>query len=237
MPRIEAAPGRARAWAVHLLTALGAALGAAALAAVARGREDLALRLLGAALVLDGIDGPLARAADVRRVLPEIDGSRIDDLVDYLNYVVVPSQLLLVPDLLPAGTGIAAAAFVCLTSAFQFAHGSAKTDDQLFRGFPSYWNVVAVYLLVLRFDPWVALAVVAACGSAAFAPLYFAHPLRTLRYRALTIPLTVGWAIAMATLVVAYPTRLVLVAWASIAFVVYYVGLSLALTFARRGGR
>ena len=148
----EAAPApieparRTLAWAVHLLTASGAAVGLAALLETARGDPRSALLWMLVALVIDSVDGTLARRADVERVVPRIDGRRLDDIVDYLNYVIVPVFFLAwsgrIDPLVLAGAPV-------LASAYGFSQTEAKTEDGYFLGFPSYWNVVALYAFLL----------------------------------------------------------------------------------------
>ena len=140
---------RVAAWAVHLLTASGVCWGLLALEAVYAGRFRFALGWLGVALAVDGIDGALARRLRVAEVAPEIDGALLDNLVDYLNYVFVPAVLIYRAGVLPGDLALPSAAAICTVSAFQFVHREAKTADA-FRGFPSYWNVVAAYLLLLE---------------------------------------------------------------------------------------
>lgn len=162
---------------MHLLTASGAVWGVLALDAVAAGRPRAALGWLAPALVVDAIDGTLARRARVGEFLPQIDGALLDNLIDYLNYVVVPAALIGTAGFLPPRLAVAGAATICLVSAFQFAHREAKTASQ-FRGFPSYWNVVAAYLLLLDLPRAAAAALVALLAAAALTPLRFPYPSR-----------------------------------------------------------
>jgi phosphatidylcholine synthase len=115
-----------------------------------------------AALAINSVDGTLARAFGVAEVLPGIDGRRLDDLVDYLNYVIVPAVFMVSSDALP---GWGWAALPVLASAYGFSQREAKTDDDFFLGFPSYWNVVAIYLWQLDLSPALSAAIVATCGS------------------------------------------------------------------------
>ena len=140
---------RLAAWSVHLLTASGAVWALLALAAIDGQRFKLAWGWMALAMLTDALDGPLARRIRVADVLPSIDGALLDNLIDYVNYVVVPAYLVLRAELMPAGTGPAVAGVICLASAFQFVHVEAKTIHGCFRGFPSFWNVVAFYLVLL----------------------------------------------------------------------------------------
>jgi phosphatidylcholine synthase len=170
---------RALAWAVHGLTASGAAVGLAALLETARGRPRAALLWMLVALVIDSVDGTLARRAEVERVVPRIDGRRLDDIVDYLNYVIVPVFFL-------AWLGriepLALAAAPILASAYGFAQTEAKTDDGYFLGFPSYWNVVALYVFLLDVSAGVTSAWLAALAIGVFVPLKYLYPSHMTSY-------------------------------------------------------
>src|ERR1700716_1543518 len=135
------------AWAIHALTASGAVL---AFLAVEKDRWRLALLWLGAALVVDGIDGPLARWAGGMQRAPAIDGTTLDLVVDYLTYVFVPAILIYHAGLLPSTYAPVAVAAILLSSLYTFARTDMKTPDNFFRGFPALWNVIAFYLFMLQ---------------------------------------------------------------------------------------
>jgi len=218
----------------HVLTASGAACGLLALVAAADGRVKTALLWLLLALVIDGIDGPLARRVRTAAVLPAIDGSLLDNIVDYLTYVVVPAVLVHESGLLPAGWDVIAATWICVASAIQFSHVEAKTEDGLFRGFPSCWNVVVLYLLVLRPPAAVSAPILVLLGGLALAPIYCVHPTRTPVLRRTTLALTVAWAVSVVAIVARFPDVEPWVVVPSLAYVAYYTVLSLALTRRRR---
>jgi len=218
----------------HALTASGAVWALLALIAVADGRFRAALGWMFLAVIIDGVDGALARRAQVTRVLPGIDGTLLDNLVDYANYVLVPAFLIHRAALLPPAFSVFGAAAICLASAFQFSQADAKTDDHYFKGFPSYWNVVAFYLLVLGTGPWTNLAVVFALCVLVFAPVYWVYPSRTRAWRVPTLVLSALWGVLLAAILASYPEHEAWLAWVSLLFVVYYVLLSVALTAERR---
>jgi phosphatidylcholine synthase len=197
-------PRRARlsAWAVHLLTASGAALAMLALAATARDDEQLAFVLLFAALAVDGIDGTLARRWRVKDVEPRIDGDSLDLVVDYLTYVFVPAFLLWRGNYLPAALAPWLTALILLSSLYTFARTDMKTPDGYFRGFPALWVVVAFYLFVLRPDAAVAAAVVVVLAAATFAPIHVVHPFRAREYGAWLPAIAIGWAASTAALLI-----------------------------------
>jgi phosphatidylcholine synthase len=157
----ETVARRAAAWAVHLYTATGALTALAALIATTHGRISAAFGWLYLAVAIDASDGALARAARVKEVVPEFDGAKLDDIVDFLTFVLVPVFLMLQCGLLAGVPGALAASAAVLASAFRFCHASAKTADHFFTGFPSYWNVVALYLYVFDATPAASAALIA----------------------------------------------------------------------------
>ena len=238
-----AASGRARArrgvllaWGVHLFTASGAVVAVAALLALAEGAPARAGLLMILALAIDSADGTLARAARVAERVPQIDGRRLDDIVDYLNYVIVPAVFLVLEGLLPHP---ALAALPVLASAYGFSHREAKTPDDFFLGFPSYWNVVALYAWLLGVPPGFTGAVVALLALLVFVPVKYLYPSRMRRLFRTTVALGILWAAAMtaALLVPDLAARLRLVE-ISLLFPAWYVAGSLwlgGLRMNRRG--
>lgn len=136
------------AWAVHLFTACGAVIGVWCLIAIHRGDYRGAFFGMVLAVVFDAVDGPLARLTRVKEILPQFDGAKLDDIVDYLNYVVVPIVLIHEANLLPASVSLWILPLPLLASAYRFCHVSAKTPDHFFTGFPSYWNILVFYYFV-----------------------------------------------------------------------------------------
>ena len=167
-----------------------------ALFLAAEGRFAAMFGWLGAALIVDAIDGPLARRFKVTETASFIDGVALDLVVDFLNYVVTPLVALWRSGLIePAFAGPACAA-VCACSSLYFADRRMKTSDHWFRGFPALWNVVVFYILVLRPSANTSLAAVLAATALMFAPVVFVHPLRVKRMRSVTIVVTAVWAAA-----------------------------------------
>jgi phosphatidylcholine synthase len=189
---------------VHLLTASGAVLALFALQAASQRDWQMMFMWLGAALVVDTVDGPLARVLKVKTVLPRFSGERLDLIVDFLTYVAVPAFALTEATLLPEAARLPAAAAILLSSLFQFADPNAKTEEGYFVGFPAIWNIVLLYLFALEPAPLVALAIVAAFVLLTFVPLLAVHPFRVARWRVLTSVVTALWAVA-AALAVANP--------------------------------
>jgi len=223
---------RAAAWAVHVFTATGAVCGLMALAAVADDRPVTALAWMFAAVVIDGADGFLARAVGAREATPAYDGALLDNLVDYLNYAVVPAFFLLRLGPLTGPWGLMGPSLIVLASAYQFGQTEAKTADHFFRGFPSYWNVVALYLHFLAPSPVATLAVIAGLALASFIPVRWAYPSRMPRLRRPTLTLAILWGGMLGYVLW---TGSLAMLHASMAFVVYYVGVSLWLGRRRDG--
>ena len=186
---------RALAFSVHVLTACGVALALLALIAAARADWPAMFIALGLALVVDAIDGPLARRFEVARTLPRWSGATLDLIVDFVTYVFVPAYAIAASGLMPADLAVPAGAAITMSGALYFADTRMKTEDNYFRGFPGVWNLVAFYLLLLRPPPWVTLAIVALLVALSFAPVRFVHPFRVTWLRPLTVALLVVWAI------------------------------------------
>jgi phosphatidylcholine synthase len=192
----------ASAFAVHVLTACGAALCLMALLAAISANWARMFGWLGFALIIDAVDGTLARRFRVKEVLPRWSGDTLDLVVDYLGYVFVPAYAILAGRLLPNVAAIPAGLLILITSALYFADRRMKTSDNYFRGFPALWNVAAFYLFLLRPAPWFALVVVVTLCILSFVPFPFLHPLRVKRLRGLNIALLLAWSVlAVVTLI------------------------------------
>jgi len=194
---------RAGAFAVHLLTASGVGLGLLALLAAHERRFAAMFIWLGLALLVDGIDGPLARRFRIREVLPDWSGDILDLTVDYLNYVIVPAYALVLSGLIPEPLSHAAGIAIAITSALYFADLRMKTADAYFRGFPAIWNVVVFYLLLFRPGPELTLGLVVLLCIMTFVPVPFLHPFRVVKLRSLTLVLLAAWS-ALALTAIAY---------------------------------
>jgi phosphatidylcholine synthase len=183
-----------KAFAVHLLTATGAAL--ALMAMLAAGRADWPMMFLWLlfALVVDGIDGPLARKADVRRHAPQWDGVLLDLVIDYLTYVIIPAYALVEAELIGPGWSLAAAIVICVTGAVYFADTRMKTADYSFSGFPACWNMIILVLFSIDIGSWAAMILISVIALAQFFNLRFIHPVRTDRWYPLNLAMMAAWA-------------------------------------------
>jgi phosphatidylcholine synthase len=185
----------ARAFAVHVLTAAGAGLALLALLAAVHGAFAVMFLCLGIALVVDGIDGTIARALKVAELLPRWSGDVLDLVVDFVTYVFVPAYAIAAGGLLPPGLGAPAGIVIVMTGAIYFADRRMKTADHYFRGFPALWNVAAFYLFVLKPPPWLAAGLVALLAVLTFMPFKFLHPFRVVRLRFVTMGAVVLWSL------------------------------------------
>ena len=227
-----ASPGaRALAWAVHLYTASGAVIALGALVATVEGEARAAFLWMAAALFIDATDGALARAARVKQVVPAFDGARLDDIVDYLNYVVVPVFFAWHFDMLPAAGAGAIAAAPLLASAYGFCQVDAKTPDHMFTGFPSYWNVAVYYLFALDMPPAVNAAVLVLFSVLVFVPIRYVYPSRNPFLRRATVTAGGVWGVTLIATFFQLPEPDRAIVWASLAFPAWYFALSFYLHF------
>jgi phosphatidylcholine synthase len=189
---------RKRAYSVHLFTAVGASLAMLALLEAAQHDWGMMTIWLTIAFIVDGIDGPLARKYAVTENAPIIDGVLLDLIIDFLTYVMIPAYALYGSGLLPGWSGWIVVLLIPFASALYFADTRMKTADKSFRGFPGCWNMVTLALLVIE-PPWaVILGLVVALSVAQFLNLKFVHPVRTARWRAVTLPVALVWTGAIA---------------------------------------
>ena len=223
------------AWLTHVYTAFGAALSFLSILAVVSGDIRAAFFCLAVAIVVDSTDGLLARAFRAAERLPDINGAHLDDIVDYLTFVFVPSFLLYQTGCLPPGWGLAVVFAVLIVSVIAFSKSDAKTADHFFTGFPSYWNIVAFYLYAFGVPPGLNAAVLLVLCLLVFVRIGYVYPTRTLTLRRFTVPFGCAWGALLLYLMWQLPVvnrRLLVV---SLAFPVYYTGLSLALNPRRKG--
>lgn len=186
---------RVRAFTVHVFTATGAALALLALILATGGHWAGMFFCLGMALLVDGADGPMARAFDVERLLPRWSGETLDLVVDFATYVFVPAYAISASGLLPQVLAIPAGVIVVVSGALYFADREMKTKDSYFHGFPAVWNLAAFYLYLLEPPEWAAAASIVVLAGLSFSPIKFLHPLRVQHWRSFNIALLAAWAI------------------------------------------
>jgi phosphatidylcholine synthase len=212
-----------RAFAVHVLTASGAAIAFIALIFATGEFWEPMFLCLGIALIVDAIDGPLARKFKVAESIPRWSGEVLDLVVDFTTYVFVPAYAIAASGLVPGLLGIAAGVIVCVTGALYFADREMKTRDNYFRGFPAVWNVIAFYIFLLEPPAWASFVAVAALGVLSFLPVKFVHPVRVREFRALNIVLIAAWSVLALWALVDSFSQPKAVTWALGAIAVYFL--------------
>ncbi len=223
------------AWAVHGLTLTGVIWAAAALVALMQGDPKLMWLFLGISLVVDAIDGPLARKMQVSVYTPQFDGAILDIIIDYLTWSFIPGLFFFLGGM---GGGVKTSflgfVVIAVSSMFCYANVRMKTAENYFMGFPAAWNVVVIYLWLLMLPVWVNWLVVILFALLTVAPLTFVHPFRVRRMRVYTVTATALWLVATGLLVLVYPAQLRIVEivwWLSGAWILiagaagtYYLG-------------
>lgn len=222
-------------WLAHLYTALGVIAALLATLDVLAGDYRGAFIWLGVQIFIDATDGLLARRLQVKERLPHFDGGRLDDIIDYICYVFIPVLLVLHAQLVPAGWGVAVGSAVLLSSAYGFSQTAAKvkTTDYFFTGFPSYWNLVVLYLFLLNLPLAVNAIVLLGFAVLVFVPLRYVYPSRTETLSALTNGLGAVWSALALWIVWRLPLNDGPWVLLSLAFPVYYMALSLWLNVRR----
>jgi phosphatidylcholine synthase len=186
------------------------------------------------AVVVDATDGTLARLARVKEIIPWFDGDRLEDIVDYLNYVLVPCVFMIRADLLPQGDALWLVALPLLASAYGFCQKAAKTSDHFFLGFPSYWNIVAFYFYVMKTPLWINAFLLLIFSALVFVPIRYLYPSRSPILRGLTVSLGVLWGIMVQIIIYRLPHFSLYLVYASLLFPAYYLCISFWLEIRRR---
>lgn len=227
----------AAAWLAHLYTASSALFAFFATRAVFEHRYRDAFAWLAVTVFVDATDGVLARRARASERLPWFNGSKLDDIIDYLTYVFIPALIVWRAILVPDSWTTVVVASMLLSSAFGFNRGDAKTDDHFFTGFPSYWNIVVFYLYVAGWPPLVNAAILLTCAALVFVPIRYVYPSRTRVWQVPTLLLGSVWAVLMCMMLWRMPAVPRAVFLASLAFPVFYLILSLVLQFGKNPAR
>src|SRR5687768_4244246 len=217
------------AWSVHLFTGTGAVWGLLTILAIFEENWRKVILWMIVAMIVDGVDGMLARAFHVKEYAKNIDGGLLDNMIDYLNYVLVAALILIkAPNMVPSGFELPVAFSILLTSGYQFTQLDAKTDNEsyFFKGFPSVWNFLVLYLLLLGLNPWINLVLLMAGNILIFVPVKYIYPTRNTRLRRLTLGLTYLCGAIGVWGLLQYPSVPQWVVWISLAYVVYYASLS-----------
>jgi phosphatidylcholine synthase len=221
------------AWLAHLYTATGAVIALLATGMTFAHNFRAVFIYFIVATFIDSTDGVLARALKVKERLPNFDGAKLDDIIDYLMYAFIPALVVWQADLVPLPFPICAA--IVLSSAYGFAQSDAKvaSTDHFFTGFPSYWNVVVGYLYLLQLSQRTNAIVLATLAVLVFVPIRYVYPSRTKTLKWPTLALGAMWAVLFAWIIWRLPATDGPWIAISLVFPVYYFALSLWLQFRR----
>jgi phosphatidylcholine synthase len=184
---------QARAFSVHLLTASGSFLAFVSLVAASEQRWTAMFWWLGLALFVDGIDGPIARKLQVKEILPTWSGELLDNIIDYVTYVLIPAFALYQRGFMGERLSFLSAAIIVISSAIYYADTGMKTKENFFKGFPVVWNMIVFTLFVIEPGQWVSFAVVVIAGILTFVPVNFLHPVRVVRLREVNLVVFFAW--------------------------------------------
>ena len=220
-------------WIAHFYTATGAVIALLATGTTFAHNFRAVFIYFVAATFVDSTDGALARALKVKERLPHFDGAKLDDIIDYLMYVFVPALVVWQADMVPVAFPICAA--MVLSSAYGFSQADAKvaSTDHFFTGFPSYWNIVVVYLYVLQLSQLTNAIILAVLAILVFVPIRYVYPSRTMALKWPTLVLGTMWAVVFTWIIWRLPASDGRWIMLSLVFPAYYVALSLWLQFRR----
>lgn len=241
-PVIVSKSRRLTGWFIHLFTASGAFVGLLALLTIYQHQYLATFWLMIAAIFIDAVDGMFARLIQIKQVVPEIDGELLDNIVDFLNYTIVPAFFLLVSDLLPLHGRFLAVGIITLSSAYQFSQIDAKTQDHFFKGFPSYWNIAVFYLFFWHWPASINLSILLGLAILSFIPIKYVYPSRldylthSIGLRLSMLLATILWGLTVAGLLWIYPHTNSTLVLMSMSYLILYVGLSLYRTWVPLAG-
>lgn len=228
---------RIAGWLVHAFTASGAFIGILALMAIHEDELLSALWLMGVAIVIDAVDGLLARFIKVKVVVPNIDGALLDNIVDFFNYTIVPAFFILASNLVPPYWRLVCVFIIILSSSYQFTQIDAKTSDHFFKGFPSYWNIAVFYLFFWQMNPVTNLWILILLAIMSFVPIKYVYPSRldylaeTNLPRLLMLIATLLWGVATGGMLFLYPDSNHILVSISMGYILLYIGISLYRTW------
>ncbi len=223
----------ARAWLVHLYTALGNIAAFCALIAIIDQNPRNVFIWLSIAIFIDSTDGVLARRWEVSRWTPRFDGRKLDDITDYLTYVFIPMFFAYEYGIV-SGMGMVSLGIVLLAAAFGFCQDWAKTEDGFFTGFPNYWNIVVLYLYWLRLPVDINALILLVLAVLVFVPIKYVYATKTHFWRPTTLVLGAIWGLILIFLLANFESPNPWLFWISFFYPVYYTALSFYLHFGRR---
>jgi phosphatidylcholine synthase len=224
---------RAAAFSVHIFTAFGGAVALLAMLEAVREHWAAMFQWLGVALIIDAIDGPIARRLNVKNVQPNWSGDVLDLVVDFVTYVFVPAYAIIASGLLLPATATLLGVGVVVSGALYFADRRMKAADNHFRGFPALWNAAAFYLFLLHLPPALSSLAVGILIVLTFVPFHVVHPVRVVRLRGLTLSLLAVWAVLSIVVLVNDFNVSPVVTTALCAIAAYIVGSDAAIRLVR----
>jgi phosphatidylcholine synthase len=226
------------AWGVHIFTASAACFGILTLIKIYQHEYIQAFWFMGLAVVIDAVDGTLARMVGVKTVLPKIDGALLDNLVDYLNYVITPCFFLYVkPGMLPTSYSLFIIIAIIISSSYQFCQADAKTPDHFFKGFPCYWNIAVFYMFIFNTAMLTNTLILAILCILIFVPIKYVYPSRldyltkSTLFKIILHSFSLIYGISSALVLWSYPHMDPLWLTLSVAYVIMYLSLSVYRTY------
>jgi phosphatidylcholine synthase len=221
-------------WTPHIVTASGLVFAFLTIIALLNSGWKLALIWMAAGVATDSVDGTMARYLNSTQKLPKFNGQLLDAIVDYVTYVIVPVLFIHIANLIPSIYNNWLLPLVLVSSSYQFAQTNAKTPDNYFTGFPSYWNIAVFYMLVIKSAPIANVILLLVLVVFIFIPIKYYYPSRTQRNRILVMTITIIWGIAGLILISMYPTIHPIPLWTSILCSTYYIYLSISYSISNR---
>ncbi|ALE03783.1 phosphatidylcholine synthase [Bartonella ancashensis] len=194
LPKTVTMP-KVKAFSVHLLTASGSFLAFLSLVSASEKKWTIMFCWLGLALLVDGIDGPIARKLDVKYILPTWSGEVLDNIIDYVTYVLIPAFALYQSGLMGTKLSFILSAAIVIASAIYYADTGIKTQENFFKGFPVVWNMIIFTLFAVNPEKWVSFSIILLSVFLSFLPIYFIHPVRVVRLRMFNLPIFIIWCL------------------------------------------
>ena len=225
----------AKGWLVHCFTGLGALCGMFGLMAVGNGHRKSAILWLVVAMVLDGVDGPAARAWHVSDHVPRIDGYTLDLIIDYVTCIVIPVLFMHRFHMLPRNFSLVVGSFVLFMSALWMSRTDQMTDDHWFRGFPCEWNMIVPTLLLINAGKWFTAVACILLALTQLTSWKFVHPMQVKRFRPVTVGVTATWMGLILVMTANLPHHQRVLQVLLLLCPVYIVGLGVWRTLSRRG--
>jgi len=214
-----------KAWSVHVFTASGVLLGTMALLALIDNNSVACLLWLGAAMMIDGVDGTLARKYEVKSVLPHFDGSTLDMVIDYLTWAFIPALFIYYFIELPPYLGLTSVFIILLSSMFCFCNVDMKSQDNYFVGFPAAWNIAAAYFYILDLPPFITFTAILVLAMLTVTKMKFLHPFRVRLFMPLNIAVTLLWCVCATSLILSHPDHTAWARWGLGLTSLYFAGM------------